>query len=336
MKIKLVHKFEDIVNVNNLLEAWLEFLDEKKNKKDVQEFQFSLMDNILSLHYDLINRDYKHGGYQCFKINDPKPRIIHKATVRDRLLHRAVYRMICPFFARTFISDSFSCQINKGTHKAIKKFREYASIVSENNTKTCWVLKCDIKKFFASIDQNVLIGILHEYISDADILNLLSEIIGSFYSTEVGKGLPLGNLTSQLLANIYMNKFDQYVKHKLKAEYYVRYADDFVISSQDKKWLEDVVPAISNFLSDNLKLQLHPDKVFIKTIASGVDFLGWVNFPNHKVLRDKTQKRMFRRLEETQKLETINSYLGLLKHGNTNRIRDRIFMLCDRPNNTPE
>ena len=113
-------------------------------------------------------------------------------------------------------------------------------------------------------------------------------------------------------------------------------SDDFVISSQDKKWLEDVVPAISNFLSDNLKLQLHPDKVFIKTIASGVDFLGWVNFPNHKVLRDKTQKRMFRRLEETQKLETINSYLGLLKHGNTNRIRDRIFMLCDRPNNTPE
>ena len=219
---------------------------------------------------------------------------------------------------------------------SIKKFRKYVSIVSENDTKTCWVLKCDIKRFFASIDQNVLIGILHEYISDADILNLLSEIIGSFYSTEVGKGLPLGNLTSQLLANIYMNKFDQYVKHKLKAEYYVRYADDFVISSQDKKWLKDVVPAISNFLSDNLKLQLHPDKVFIKTIVSGVDFLGWVNFPNHKVLRNKTQKRMFRRLEETQKLETINSYLGLLKHGNTNRIRDRIFMLCDRPNNTPE
>ena len=105
MKIKLVHKFEDIVNVNNLLEAWLEFLDEKKNKKDVQEFQFSLMDNLLSLHYDLINRDYKHGGYQCFKINDPKPRIIHKATVRDRLLHRAVYSVICPFFARTFLSD---------------------------------------------------------------------------------------------------------------------------------------------------------------------------------------------------------------------------------------
>ena len=329
MKIILNHKFEDIVSVNNLLEAWQEFLNGKKQKKDVQEFQFSLMDNILSLHRDLINRKYKHGGYQCFKINDPKPRTIHKATVRDRLLHRAVYRILYPFFEKIFISDSFSCQIGKGTHRAIKRFRALVFKVSENNTKTCWVLKCDVKKFFASIDQAVLMKILNEYICDADIINLLFEIIGSFYSTEIGKGLPLGNLTSQLLANIYMNKFDQFVKHKLRAKYYVRYADDFVILSQDKKWLENIVLDISKFLSNNLELRLHPDKVFIRTIASGVDFLGWVNFPDHMILRNKTKRRMFRRLEETQKLETVTSYLGLLKHGNTHRIKDKVFLLCD-------
>jgi len=322
MKIKLAHKFEDIVNVNNLLESWLEFLKGKKQKKEVQEFQLHLMDNILSLHRDIINRNYKHGGYQRFKINDPKPRIIHKATVRDRLLHRAVYRVLYPFFAQTFISDSFSCQINKGTHKAIRRFRKYISIVSENNTKTVWVLKCDVKKFFASIDQRALMEILQEYIADTDIINLLSEIIGSFYSTEAVKGLPLGNLTSQLFSNIYMNKFDQYVKHQLKVEYYVRYADDFVILSQDKKWLEDAVPAISNFLSDNIKLQLHPDKVFIKTIASGVDFLGWINFPDHKVLRNNTKRRMFRNIVNKQgRFETVQSYLGLIKHGNADKIR---------------
>jgi retron-type reverse transcriptase len=326
MKIKLLHTFKDVVSVNNLLEAWLEFLNGKKQKKDVQEFQFYLMDNILSLHRDIINLNYRHGGYQKFKIDDPKPRVIHKATVRDRLLHRAVYRILYPFFERTFISDSFSCQMDKGTHKAIKRFRLFVNKVSENNTKTCWVLKCDIKKFFASIDQVVLMKALQEYVFDKDIIILLSKIIGSFYSTKIGKGLPLGNLTSQLFSNIYMNKFDQFVKHQLKARHYVRYADDFVILSQDKKCLEGMVSKISVFLLDNLKLQLHPNKVFITTIASGVDFLGWVNFPDHRVLRNKTKKRMLKRIKNNPSVETLNSYLGLIKHGAGHKLENRITL----------
>jgi len=188
MKNILVHKFENIVNINNLLEAWKEFLKGKKNRKDVQEFQFNLMDNILSLHRDLINHRYKHGGYECFKVSDPKPRIIHKASVRDRLLHRAVYRILYPFFEKIFIPDSFSCRIGKGTHKAIKRFRFFIGKVSENNTKTCWVLKCDIRKFFASIDQNVLVNILQKRIPDKDIVNLLKEIIFSFKALRVTIG----------------------------------------------------------------------------------------------------------------------------------------------------
>lgn len=336
MKIKLLRKFEDIISVDNLLEAWREFLKGKRQKGDVQEFQFNLMDNILSLHQDLINRSYKHGGYQCFKINDPKPRIIHKASVRDRLLHRAVYRILYPFFERTFAPDSLSCRINKGTHKAINRFRLFAYKVSKNNTKTAWALKCDIKKFFASIDQQILIKILQEYIPDVNIMELLSGIISSFCSTEIGKGLPLGNLTSQLLSNIYMNKFDQFIKHKLKIKYYIRYADDFVILPSDKKQLEDMVPQISNFLQEKLKLSLHQDKIIIRKHYQGIDFLGYVSFSHYRILRTKTKRRMFEKIERRIKElkqgriseesfnQTVQSYFGVLKHCDSHKLEKEI------------
>ena len=324
MKIKLVHKFEDIISIDNLLLAWQEFIKGKHNKKDVQIFSFYLMDNIIDLHNDLINHKYKHGGYQCFKINDPKSRIIHKASVRDRLLHHAVYRILYPFFDRTFISDSFSCRNNKGTHKAINRFRAFSCEVSKNNTRTCWVLKCDIRKFFASIDQNILVNILQKHISDEDVVNLLKEIIFSFKPN----GLPLGNLTSQLFANVYLNELDQFVKHKLKIKYYIRYADDFVILSKDKKYLENLVSVIEDFLQKELKLTLYPNKIFIKTLSSGIDFLGWVNFFDHRILRKITKRRMFKKVKENPKIETQNSYLGLLKHGNANKIKKIVLNFC--------
>lgn len=206
------------------------------------------MDNIFSLHGDLTNHIYNHGGYQAFKINDPKPRDIHKASVRDRLLHHAIYRILYFFFDKTFIADSYSCRLNKGTHKAINRFLRYSYRVSKNNTKTCWVLKCDIRKFFANIDHKILIEILKEYISDEDSVKLLENIIESFSSAkEKNIGLPLGNLTSQLFVNIYMNKFDQFVKHKLKVKYYIRYADDFVILSNNKKYWKIKFPKSLNF-----------------------------------------------------------------------------------------
>ncbi len=316
MKIQLRHKFEDIISIENLLEAWKEFIRGKRSKKDVQEFSINLMDNLFSLHSDLANFTYKHGAYQAFNISDPKPRNIHKANVRDRLLHHAIHRILYPFFDRTFIADSYSCRLNKGTHKAINRFRSFAHKVSKNNTKTCWVLKCDIKKFFANIDHGVLKDILKQNIPDKDILWLLDRVISSF-----PMGLPLGNLTSQLLVNIYMNEFDQFMKHKLKAKYYIRYADDFVILSQDKNWPEKQIKPIRDFLWDKLRLIIHPNKIYIKTLASGVDFLGWVSFPSYRVLRTATKRRMLKKIKENPKEATINSYLGLLKHGNTCKIR---------------
>jgi len=317
--------------VENLLGAWKEFLRGKRNKKDVQEFQLHLMDNILSLYQDLKNKTYKHGPYHAFNISDPKPRNIHKATVRDRLLHRAIYRVLYPYFDKRFISDSYSCRLNKGTHKAINQFRKYVWKVSKNNTHQCWILKCNIKKFFASIDHNILLQILEKCIRDKDIMWLLERIISSFsysaymsHGANMQKGLPLGNLTSQLLVNIYMNEFDQFMKHRLKVKYYLRYADDFTMIYHSKPELIEFVPHIRNFLKEELKLELHPGKVSIKTLSSGVDFLGWVHFPNHRVFRTVTKRRMLKKVSTCQvdTLEQIKlSYLGILKYGNTYKIR---------------
>ena len=319
MKIQLRHKYEDIISLANLLLAWQEFILGKKNKPDVQMFVRNLMDNIISLHQDLTNHTYRHGGYESFFVNDPKRRHIHKASVRDRLLHHAIYCILYPFFDHTFLPDSFSCRLNKGTHKAINRFRDLANKVSQNNTATCWVLKGDIRKFFASIDHKILLNILGEYIPDKKIVGLLKNIIGSF-GTDPGTGLPLGNLTSQLFSNVYLNVFDHWVKHKLKAKHYIRYADDFVILSRDKDWLLSVIPEIQSFLSSRLKLTLHPNKIILKTLASGADFLGWVNFPRHRVLRHTTRRRMFVRLHNNFSFEAIQSYLGFLSHGSSYRL----------------
>jgi len=195
--------------------------------------------------------------------------------------------------------------------------------VSSNRTRTCWVLKGDIRKFFDNIDHTVLIEILRFYISDIKFLSLIQNIINS-YSSEQGVGLPLGNLTSQLFVNVYMNEFDQFVKHKLKVKHYVRYADDFVLFSQSRDELVDLIKPMRNFLDERLQLTLHPQKTYLKTVASGIDFLGWVHFPYHRVLRTTTKRRMFRRLCEHSTKATFESYKGLLSHGNAHRLYSQL------------
>jgi retron-type reverse transcriptase len=325
MRIQLSHTFNEIISLDNLLSAWEQFIRGKRNKRDVQLFSRHLAERITVLHDSLASKQYKHGGYYAFSITDPKPRSIHKATVQDRVLHHAVYTLLYPFFDNVFIYDSYSCREEKGTHKALERFKEFSFKVSRNHIRTCWVLKCDIRKFFASVDQPVLLGILSTYIRDNSILWLLKEIITSFQSVAPGKGLPLGNLTSQLLVNVYMHEFDYYVKHFLKAKYYIRYADDFVLLSHNKAWLEEQIPKIEHFLGEVLYLNLHPDKVYIRSLVSGVDFLGWVNFPDHRVLRSATRRRMKKRILDNPVSETVSSYLGLLQHGNTERLTKEVL-----------
>jgi retron-type reverse transcriptase len=318
---KFVKRYEEIITPTKLLLAWTEFLSGKKKRNDVIIFQAYLMDNILDLYHDLKDKTYQHGNYQAFNISDPKPRHIHKAIVRDRLLHHLLYQATFRYFDRQFIHDSYSCRLDKGTHRAVYRLAEFAGQVSKNNQRTVWVLKCDIRKFFASINHQILKDILVKYINDSDLLWLFGQVIDSFNTPDnVGVGLPLGNLTSQLLVNVYMNEFDQFVKRDLKIKYYVRYADDFVFLSEDKDYLIALRPKLNNFLNEHLKLSMHPRKVFLKTLASGVDFLGWVNFMNHRVLRTTTKKRMLKKIEGSNEPATRAAYLALLKHGNTYKL----------------
>ena len=324
-----IHSFECIISRTNLYIAWKSFVKGKKYKKDVSDFSSKLDAHLRTIHYDLKSQVYSHGDYIHFRIADPKPRDIHKALVKDRLVHHVIYNVLYPYFDKKFVYDSYSCRLNKGTHRAVDRFKVFIRTVSKNNTKTVWVLKCDIRKFFASIDHEILVSILERHIADNQLIGLLKNIVHSFHSTEKGKGLPLGNLTSQLLVNIYMNEFDQFVKHTLKVKHYIRYADDFVVLSSDKKYFEELLSNIASFLEQKLKLSLHPDKVFIKTVASGVDFLGWVIFPTHRVLRTSTKRRMMKNIRTDPSKQKIQSYKGMITHGNSRKLAVKIDLFIE-------
>lgn len=327
MKKQFDKFYIDTISLENLLLAWQEFLPGKRRKLDVQRFSLNLTDNLVQLHSELADFSYKHGGYYAFNISDPKPRNIHKAAVRDRVLHHAVYRQLYPFFDRTFIADSFSCRIDKGVHKALNRFREFGRKVSKNHTRTVWVLKLDIRNFFASIDHEALLRILREYISDKDIILLLENVISSFSSEQPyvdrhmvvtkAKGLPLGNLTSQLFCNVYMNELDQFAKHKLKAEYYIRYADDFILLSDNRTWLTSQIFPISDFLQQKLRLSLHPGKIFLKTLASGVDFFGVDTFfasPDCPAYHAQAHVQTYKRARRERNFAVVSGTVGAWKH----------------------
>lgn len=320
--------------------AWEEFKHGKGKKMDVLKFEKNLEQELFQLHRDLRDKTYKHGGYTDFFICDPKLRHIHKATVRDRVLHHAVYQIINPIFEPMFIATSFSCRIRKGSHKGVDVAEKIIRKVSRNYTQSCYVLKCDVKKFFDSIDHSILLSLIQKKVKDGDVMWLIEEIIGSFisgYSNLFTRGgVPIGNLTSQLFANVYMNEFDQYIKQELKVEYYCRYTDDFIIISKDKKYLENLIEPISQFLGDHLKLQLHPYKVEIIKAHQSVDFLGYVLRPYHRLMRKRTLKRVERKLKDkfnayttgaTSKdsfKQTFASYLGVLSHANTYKLSESL------------
>ncbi len=278
-------------------------------KVDVQEFNFNLEDNLFQLHQELVNKIYQHSNYTSFYVTDPKLRHIHKACVRDRILHHAVFRILYPIFDRSFIFDSYSCRLRKGTHKAVRRLKSFCNKLSRNNYKNIFALKCDVKKFFDSIDQEVLLKLIKKKIQDGDTLWLIERIIKSF-KTKENNGLPIGNVTSQLFANIYLDEFDQFVKHNLKVKYYLRYCDDFVILNENANQSLKMIDNISNFLVNNLTLSLHPNKIIIRKYRQGIDFLGYVVRPHCVTLRTKTKKRIFKKVNKIN----LQSYLGVLKH----------------------
>lgn len=339
--MKIFNNFYDlIISPESLFVAWKRFSRDKRKKKDVSRFEWNLERNIFVLHRELKKKTYRHGPYESFYITDPKQRHIHKATVRDRVLHHSIVRVLTPLFEPTLIPASFSCRIGKGTHKGVCAVENMTRKVSKNYTRDCFGLKCDVKKFFDSVDHRTLVSILAGKIKDENVMWLLEEIIGSFSSdrsTVFGdKGLPIGNLTSQLFANVYMNEFDHFIKHELKVKYYARYTDDFVILSEDKNYLLKLLPAICEFLDNKLLLELHPKKISIRNLHNGIDFLGYVIFPHHRLLRTKTQRRiemgLCKQLKEQeigiiryeQVAQSLHSYLGVLTHANAYKFSQKL------------
>ncbi len=317
--------FSSIISCKSLFSAWKEFKRGKEKKLDVQRFAMALEENIFSLYRELQSGTYKHSAYDSFYVHDPKLRLIHKAEVRDRILHHAIVRAIEPLFESTFIFDSYSSIKGKGTHRAIMQLRAFAKILSVNHTKTVWALQCDIRKFFDSVDHDILITFLQEHIQDRKLLSLLDHIISSI-ETRPHKGVPLGNLTSQLFSNVYLNPLDHFIKDTLGVKYYIRYADDFIILSRDKVCLHNLIYPIKWFLKEKLTLSLHEKKLSIRKWHQGLDFLGYVSFPHHTILRTKTKKRMLRKIrrrcieykngeiDEHSFNHSIQSYRGLLTH----------------------
>ena len=317
------HIFHRITDPENIFLAWREFRQGKRLKTEVQEFEFNLEQHLFQIHQELVFKKYRHSGYESFYVSDPKLRHIHKARVRDRVVHHALTRIISPIVDRQFIYDSYACRVGKGTHRAVQRLEEFLRKSGSNNRRTAYVLKCDIRKFFDSIPHNRLLEIIKQSVDDPDTIWLINNILESF-SKIPHQGLPLGNLTSQLFGNVYLNQFDQWIKHQLRAKQYIRYCDDFIVAHHDQEYLKNLVPQMHKFLYDILGLEIHTNKISIRTYRQGIDFLGYILLPYHRVLRTRTRRRMIRRLANNSNPQAVQSYLGILSHANSFSLRSSL------------
>ncbi|MFC1612806.1 reverse transcriptase domain-containing protein [Patescibacteria group bacterium] len=324
--------FLKFCSFENLYSAYLKARSCKRYKEYVLEFSYNLEQNLFFLQDELITQKYHCGKYNEFIVNDSKKRLIKAPDFRDRIVHHALCNIIEPIFDNSFIHDSYACRKNKGTHKAILRLKGFLK-----NKENVYCLQCDVRKFFASIDQNILKELTKKKIADKKILKVINLVIDSSFDNKIYEnlfdfrltGVPLGNLTSQLFANIYLNELDQLVKHKLKAKYYIRYMDDFLILGYNKKRLQQQKEEIYYFLKNSLKLDLHPKKCNMFTVKSGIDFLGYRIFANYRLLRKSTVKRFIKRTRvykrkvdsDLMSLEKFNqslqSWLSYAKFGNS-------------------
>jgi len=312
----IVHKnFNELFKIDNLLNAWRTFRRGKTKKADVQSFERHLEDNLFDLYNELQAGKYIHRAYKFFQVFDSKKRDIHVAEIRDRIVHRLIYDYLLEIYEPLFISDSYSSRVDKGSHKAIKTFKYFAKMVQAENHGKCFILKCDIRKYFQNINPDILLVLLKRKITDESILKIAKEIIFSFKD-----GIPLGNVTSQVFANIYLHNFDLFIKNTLKARFYIRYNDDFVILDSKAERLTIFLEKIRNYLGDNNFLEIPKHKASIRKLGWGVDFLGYTILPNATLLRNKTKAKMFANVDE----ENISSYFGLLKHCNSFNLRQKL------------
>lgn len=285
--------FEDAFTFKALMCAYKRARRGKRYKREVLAFADNVERNVLQLRDSLYNGTYRHGTYYRFIVNDAKKRHIQAAPFRDRIVHQATHAALEPIFDTGFIYDSYACRKGKGTLAAIERFERFGAHAP-------YVLTGDISKYFATIDHEILLRCLTKRVADKDMLAICKLIVYS--SCEMPrKGIPIGNLTSQLFANIYLNELDQFVKHTLRARHYIRYMDDFVILSSDKAFLHHAREEIETFVTTRLKLAMHPKKVQIVPVHVGVDYLGYRIFPHYRKLRKSTVQRFVARVNRAHR-----------------------------------
>ncbi|MFA5086666.1 MAG: reverse transcriptase/maturase family protein [Candidatus Paceibacterota bacterium] len=280
--------FDRISSFENIHLAYLKARKSKRYKKDVLRFSFNLEENLFRIKKNLADGSYRHGGYKEFIVRDSKKRTIKAPDFRDRVVHHALCNIIEPIFDRTFTFDSYACRKGKGTHRAVKRLK---SFLKKGAGLYCY--KCDIFKYFDSIDHGILISLIEKKIGDKMALRLIKEILGSSFSGD-GKGIPIGNLTSQLFANIYLGELGHFAKNLMREKMCLRYMDDFLFIGR-KHRLKAIARKTISFLSKRLKLKVNPKKNSIFPIDKGIDFLGYVIFDSYILLRKDTVKRFLKK-----------------------------------------
>ncbi|MDP3026602.1 MAG: reverse transcriptase domain-containing protein [Nanoarchaeota archaeon] len=304
--------YSKIYNLSNLILAWRKARKGKTKKKYVIEFEKDLIKNLLNLQKELKGKTYCPKPLVTFILRDPKTRKISKSAFRDRIVHHALHNVIEPIFDRIFIYDSCANRLGKGNLFALKRFYKFIKKISgngiiiknefeDNNFVYGYCFKADIKHYFDEVEHEILINILKRKIRDEKVIWLITKVLKNCNNEE--KGMPLGNLTSQFFANVYLDKFDKFVKHNLKAKYYIRYVDDFVILHSSKEQLEEWKQEIDNFLKNELKLELHSGKSRILPLSKGIDFVGFRNFYYFKLLRKRNLKKILVKIKQYKKRE---------------------------------
>ncbi len=337
--------YPQIYSFENLFRASQNAQKGKKQQPNVAQFNLRLEAELFQLQNELREKTYQPGEYRSFLLTEPKERMVSAAPYRDRVVHHALCNITAPIFERTFIYDTYANRKGKGMHAAIERFQHYAR-------RYPYVLKCDIRKFFPSIDHLLLKQELRWKIVCPATIWLIDTIIDNsnlqephlvyfpgddlFTPQQRKRGLPIGNLTSQWWGNIYLNRFDHFVKETVKAPGYIRYVDDFVLFASEKRELHAFRKELENYLA-NLRLVLHPNKTQIYQVKAGVPFLGFKVFPQYRIVLKQSTRRYKRFLRKKLKhreagklspeaLEAgLNSWLGHIRFGNHQRLEKNIF-----------
>ena len=325
--------YQKIYSYGNLYSAYQKARKGKTKKLYIKEFESDLDKNLIDLQFELMNFTYSPRPLDNFILKDPKTRKISRSHFRDRVIHHAIINIIGAIFEKIFIYDSCANQKGKGNLFSIKRFETFRRKITKNFSSRAFCLKADVKHYFQEVDHEILLKIIKNKIKDKKVVGLIRKILKKNAGGEKTKGMPLGNLTSQFFANVYLNELDYFVKYQLKAKYYIRYVDDFVILHQNREQLNKWKKEIEKFLAEKLNLELHPQKSKVVSLSKGVDFVGFRNFYHFKLLRKRNLRSMLKKIDtygdklvsKEKMMEIFQGWNAYAKWANAFKLRKSIL-----------